>query len=815
MKYGIITEKFLKSTNIGERLPERNMKKDFKMTPEHRRLLYLLSLYSAPAQNREECEKWIRSLPLQVFMHEGIIQGVFDWDYAPSSVDYLDGREFLNVSQEGMDDINDLREFGFANGMKISTSKHNYLSAYQISLKGLEMLAGVDEADRSPVENLVRCRHCGGLLNVSVRNEGCFVVCECADHTEEFSSICDVEDVSYISSPYIPRSLTRYDTEVNSVHRKQGFHNEEQIGDNIKDELDELIILSDVKILIGEWIPFGANHIVLLNTKLGSAERVKSALFTQEIDTDCVSTSFELPSGLTQVFVRDFDSAGYINFDAALMYPEAEGIRQIEEFGVHTSCFGRSMYGLCIEDIASKGKDRVSIDHLARLISDVVVDSSLMMNTLLTAYQKNLLNLVFRGKSENRDKYTFVTAKKMTPGLKMEEILDMEAYENELKQITDEVTEFYTLKDGSILIIGIHGALLLTERLDEYESIVSDFLFMNSFDIFLKNFFSSLFILNDTLRDIRRDVEISEEDPNAIDRVQQTLSESSLNAVLLGEILGYLEESLNQFLDEYNMGKSELHESTKEIAELLKVRERVSKSLKRIEDLKKIICGTLKSLEGMREITEVISTRRMQRVQEALQMNTKNLQDVTKSSERQGASLEFVEIILSGALAFDILDRLTGEWSVMGTDWAKSYLQPLINFPLGWLMLSFLLWFGIAKTLMWLTKRIQSEAEPIMHVKKKINLRYERSGFEKYLASKSLLTQEFEMYGHTVRKKVSFRENEPEKWFGNEEVNIDLVYGESSGFINDISIEIQNPRNADSMDAINIIMKDLKDYHVF
>ncbi|MCK5686855.1 hypothetical protein KAJ27_22140 [bacterium] len=790
------------------------MKNGFKLTAEHKKLLYLLSKYSSPALRQEDNEKWIRSLPLQVFMHEGIIKGLFDWDYAPASVDYLGGREFLNVSQEGLDDINDLREFGYANGMKISTNKHNYLSAFQISKKGKNHLEEISEEEQDSIDKLIICDHCKNLLNVSIREDGCFIVCECTDYNEILSSITDIEDVSYISSPYIPGSLIKYETKENSVYRKSGFHNEDHTGNNIKDTLDELIILSDVKVMIGEWIPFGANHIVLLNTKLGSAERVKSALFTHEIDNDCVTTSFELPPGLTQVFVRDYDTTGYINFDASLASPESDGIRQIEEFGVHTSSFGRCIYGLNIEDIAAMGKEHVSVDHLARLISDVIIDSTMMMNTLLTAYQKNLLNLVFRNCAEKRDKYTFVIAKNMDPNLSMEQLLDKEAYENELKQITDEVTKYHTLEDGSILVIGIHGALLVTTNMENYEHIISDFLFIKSFDIFLQNFFSSLFILNDTLRDIRKDVEISEEDPNAIDRVQQMLSESSLNAVLMGETLGYLEESLKSFLEEYNVGKAELLEATKEIAKLLKVRERVSESLNRIEDLKKIICGTLKSLDGMREISEVISSRRMQRVQEALQSNTRNLQDVTKSSERQGASLEFVEIILSGALAFDILDRLTGEWTVMDASWAKKIMQPIIDFPLGWLVLSCGLWFVIAKTLMWLTNRIQQEAEPVMLIKKKVNMEFNFENMKKFLMTKNLLTQDCELYSNTVKKKITYREEEPDKWCGNEEVNIDIVYGENSGFIYDVTIEIQNPGKTDSIKIVNIFMDELKSFKV-
>ena len=38
---------------------------------------------------------------------------------------------------------------------------------------------------------------------------------------------------------------------------------------NIRDELSEAIVLSDVMALVGEWIPFGANQIVALNERLG------------------------------------------------------------------------------------------------------------------------------------------------------------------------------------------------------------------------------------------------------------------------------------------------------------------------------------------------------------------------------------------------------------------------------------------------------------------------------------------------------------------------------------------------------------------
>ena len=41
-----------------------------------------------------------------------------------------------------------------------------------------------------------------------------------------------------------------------------------------------------------------------------------------------------------------------------------------------------------------------------------------------------------------------------------------------------------------------------------------------------------------------------------------------------------------------------------------------------------------------------------------------------------------MQLVLSGTLAFEILDRLTGEWSVMDTWWGKSFIaEPLIETP--------------------------------------------------------------------------------------------------------------------------------------
>lgn len=57
-----------------------------------------------------------------------------------------------------------------------------------------------------------------------------------------------------------------------------------------------------------------------------------------------------------------------------------------------------------IEAVMDRIKDNISLDHLARLLVDVHVDSSTIVDSTLSAYQRRLLHFVFNGDAESRDK---------------------------------------------------------------------------------------------------------------------------------------------------------------------------------------------------------------------------------------------------------------------------------------------------------------------------------------------------------------------------------------------------------------------------
>ena len=53
---------------------------DTGLTENQNRILYLISLYSHPAQSEVEKEEWIRRQALMVLAYEGIVAQVLDYD---------------------------------------------------------------------------------------------------------------------------------------------------------------------------------------------------------------------------------------------------------------------------------------------------------------------------------------------------------------------------------------------------------------------------------------------------------------------------------------------------------------------------------------------------------------------------------------------------------------------------------------------------------------------------------------------------------------------------------------------------------------
>lgn len=253
-----------------------------------------MSLYSKQAENDDEKEIWIRSHAVMVLIFEGIVTGVLNYDYSSCAMAIGAERVWMNLSQEGKDDLDDLREMKMINTIKLSTSDQGSVQAYQISFKGQKLLKRkLTQASQDAVNSFCFTAD-GQPLHVGLQGGSFFFFTQDKEY-KVLSKVTDTEDVSYVSSPYLPDCIRRGTRGMTSnAHRAY----ESASGkSDIKDEYSEVVSLGEVRVVIGEWLPFGDNAISSLMDKLGCQDRVQGGFFSDVIDREPQEEVLETPSG--------------------------------------------------------------------------------------------------------------------------------------------------------------------------------------------------------------------------------------------------------------------------------------------------------------------------------------------------------------------------------------------------------------------------------------------------------------------------------------------------------------------------------------
>ena len=194
------------------------------------------------------------------------------------------------------------------------------------------------------------------------------------------------------------------------------------------------------------------------------------------LDVIAAGSEFHMEPGLTAVQILDYSLTGHVNVEADIRLPEPEGIVQVETFGVSINAYGTCFYGLQLEAVMDRVKDAISLDHLSRLLADVQTDSSEIVEAFLSPAQRRMLDLVYRGDAENRNKVNLIVANEITPHLTAEEYMDKGEYENELKQVVGDTQAAFDITQYDTLVFGAHGLLLAGPNSRTYEPLLASYL---------------------------------------------------------------------------------------------------------------------------------------------------------------------------------------------------------------------------------------------------------------------------------------------------------------------------------------------------
>ena len=573
-------------------------------TSTHIKILALIALYGRTSLKSIDNESWIRQVPLLVLIYEGIVRQVLDGDYAPASTlvsiqNNPSKRIWMNISQEGKGAVDDLRESELVNGLKLNTDEFQIVTAYQVSKRGLKLLARAPTALKRQVE--LFCTEPNtttrGILIDPVYNleEECFQLISRSGNYSRNSKITDCEDVSYVSSPFIPSFLLQPGTVLESFSSRA---HESAAGESgIEDELSEEVQLSFVKIIVAEYIPFGTNLMAQLNRNLGVEDRIQGGMFTSVIDTNSSSSSLKLDPGLTDLKIIDYDYFEFTNITAEINFPEDDGIVQIENFGIHMHQHGLVICGMKLEAILDRKADDISLDHLARVLVDVQQDSSKIINDIISEAQRNLMNLVFMGDEMSRCKYNLIMSARIIPKMRATQYMDRGRFEKEIKQVIGDFISVHDLSPTDLIILGTLGCIACGPNIEHHEQMLVCYVSLLVKDIFMRSFFNRMFTAFNHLSNIKQMLLHKDTHPENIQVAQEKIQAVSKDIVQISNLLTFVFDSVNKL--EIPAPSSSIF--GKQLSEVLDCQQLRQRMIDRCNDLDSLLAGYKHELSALQE----------------------------------------------------------------------------------------------------------------------------------------------------------------------------------------------------------------------
>jgi len=437
-----------------------------------------------------------------------------------------------------------------------------------------------------------------------------------------------------------------------------------------------------------------------------------------------------------------------------------------------------------------------------------------MMNTLLSNFQRRLLNLIYYGLAKVWNKFVFMVAGDISPRKsRAEEYLDGEDLQNEINQVIECVYKVKNFKNGGMAFLGTNGAIVISEKSSEYDEILYVASYLFGFDLLQRNLFSRLQMLYDTNQDTRRLIlQASKLDPRAIDKTQSSLSEISANVVLMNEIISYMHNSVATVKKEWDEIREKMSETQRELAEFFDIENLFSTAESRIKDVELIVNGLQDEIRGLQRLATVTSERQMRKIYETLQENTRSMDEMIRASQKTGSAVNFLQLIIAGSVAFTIVAILSGQSPY-------SYLDPIMIFlglPAASQLFPFtipnilgygiIVWVGITLAFYFIAKYIESRSIKSVRLRIRLNVPYNEDKLTNYISSKPLFKHDDHFdYDQLLYKKSWIDKNE--KWKGSDPM-ITLTFDSSNNILSQIQIEVDKPKlKANSY--VNLIIEEL------
>jgi len=220
-----------------------------------------------------------------------------------------------------------------------------------------------------------------------------------------------------------------------------------------------------------------------------------------------------------------------------------------------------------------------------------------------------------------------------------------------------------------------------------------------------------------------------------------------------------------------------------QMVEALDIQELYASLKLRCTDMAIHLQGARAELDSLRHMTSYISTQESFKLNSQVQANTRNLEDVFRANERSSSSLEIMQVILAGSLAFDILDRCATMYLSIGDRDSpyERWLISMIREPFVWFVVNFAFWLLMSFLLIRFMRYLASRAHGVLTVRLTLNIPISVTGLVRMLASKEVQSEDLMVDEGGFLRNCSYADNSP-VWRGHK-VKVDIIYDEKSSHL--------------------------------
>jgi len=260
------------------------------------------------------------------------------------------------------------------------------------------------------------------------------------------------------------------------------------------------------------------------------------------------------------------------------------------------------------------------LDETTAIIADLVEDTSIMMEALLTQFQRRILKVVY-GDTPFRPKFIVAMTSKIIP--EHDSAIgyhDGEEQKNEINQLVNIAYKFFDLPTGEKVIVGTFGIIFISDRPKAFGKVLSFYSFIRGFQLFQTLFFNRLRRMWDQIKDLRTEV-LSIQKEETIGQLEQKLSELGADVVLIEEVMGFMRAGAQDMHTIWKMHSNELDASNKSLVDHLHVDREIRVSSEKLSDMELVSSGLVDEIQGLRDMVNTLAEKRMREMNKLMSTN--------------------------------------------------------------------------------------------------------------------------------------------------------------------------------------------------